>query len=144
MDEAGIVMIESVCEGSLCKDHFAIKKSDQAPDMFVVVNYGEYDDHGRHRMIGKLGQTDIIENKYTADYQRHAIKYSRAEETHDFRVRTNGYFNIQLFDKELVLFEYLGHVVVNVTDVGLHEDIELGSGRITFEVFHSGIPSVQE
>lgn len=132
-------MIQSVCDTSLCNDVFTLKKSERPPDMFVVVNYGEWDDHGRHRTIGRLGQTEVIENEHIANHHRSVIRYSRIEETHDFKVRDNGYYNIQLFDKEPVLFEYIGHVMVNTTDVGLHSDVEVGHGRLTFEIFNKRV-----
>ena len=128
-------MIEAACEVTICMDVIVLKKGDELPDLFVVVDYGEYDENGKHVRIGSMGKTEVIMNKKIAHYNREEIRYSKSEETHDFRVRENGYYNIQLFDKELILYEYVGHVIINVTDVGPHTNVKAGFGRLTFEIF---------
>lgn len=131
------MIISAECAHTSCIDHFKLKKSNRPPDMFIIVDYGEPDRHGKYKRLGKLGQADVVKNQHIADFDRTVISFRKHERSHHFLVRKNGVYHIQLYDKEPVLFEFVGGTFVNVTDTGLHSNVEAGIGNVTFEVFHS-------
>lgn len=111
------------------------------PDLYVFIDYGEFDEYGmgsRHR-VGFFGKTPQVRKSNTADFGAAMFKYVRGNKTHQYRVRTNGYFDVQLYDGDTVLYKpvFLGYTYVNVTEFGPGERTLTGTTatRITFDVF---------
>lgn len=111
------------------------RQPNDPPDMFVVVEYGEHLGDKGDKIIGRLGQTDVVDNKNVADFGHEDIRYSKSEETHEFKIRENGYYEISLMDKMLFASQVFGYTIVNVSDVGKHKNVAVGDGKVSFEVY---------
>lgn len=136
---AGITINTASCEEKQCTEKgYGVEYS---PDLFVYIDYGEYDDLGlgsRHR-VGFFGKTAQVKKSLNADFGRATFKYSRSAHTHNYKVRTNGYYDVQLYDGDTSLYKpnFLGYSIVNVTDFGPGEHLLSGmtSAYIAYEVF---------
>lgn len=124
-----MTIIESECMISAC-ERLALKKTNRQPDMFVAVDYGEYDMKGRLKRIGKLGHTEVVEGTHHAVYKTKPMVYKRKDKKFDFKIRAIGFWSIQLYQKD-----YLGQAIINITDTGKHTSVEVGIGSVTLEVF---------
>lgn len=139
LEVAGITINTATCEEKACTEKgYGIAYQ---PDLFVYIDYGEFDDLGlgsRHR-VGFFGKTSQVKKANTADYGRATFKYNRSQKTHNYKVRSNGYYDIQLYDGDTSLYKpnFLGYTVVNVTDFGPGERLLSGmqAAYVAFEIF---------
>lgn len=128
-------MFTSECTIPSCQEHFIFKHSERPPDMYVIVDYGEYDREGRMHEVGRLGQTEVVQNQHIADYKRQVLSHKKEKGMRG--IMSNGYYIIQIYDSdgEAELDDFIGKTIVNVTDLGLHSDVKADRGSVTFEVF---------
>ena len=141
---AGITIKKAWCEEKACTER--IYGVPYLPDLFVYIDYGEYDDLGlgsRHR-VGFFGKTPQVRKASTADFGAATFRYVRSNGTHQYRIRTNGYFDVQLYDGDRSFLKpnFLGYTHVNVTDFGPQERLLTGmsAAYVSFDVFGALTP----
>ena len=130
-------MFEAVCQAKECMDQHTFRKA-TPPDMYVQVDYGEYEEEsGREKRIGRLGRTSVMENRAIADFGGEEVGYSRVNQSHHFSVRECGFFKISLRDRDPVGHDDIGSTVVDLTELGRYQEVPLGLGTLSFEVYAS-------
>lgn len=136
---AGITINTATCEEKSCTEKgYGVAYS---PDLYVYVDYGEFDEYGmgsRHR-VGFFGKTSQVKKSTSADFGQATFRYSRPNKTHQYKVRTNGYYDIQLYDGDTTLYKpnFLGYTYVNCSEFGIQEKSMSGmpSAKVSFDVF---------
>ena len=138
-ETAGVTIIAASCEEKACTEKgYGVS---YAPDLYVYVDYGEYDEYGlgsRHR-LGFFGKTSQVKKNTYADFGNTTFRYSRSKQTHQYKVRSNGYYDIQLYDGDTSMYKpnFLGYTYVNVSDFGSQEKLLSGmtNTKVSFDVF---------
>ena len=130
-------MFEAGCEVKRCMDlHKHSSREATPPDMYVQVDYGEYNGSGgKRKRLGMVGRTQVVVDAKRADFGGETLAYVRANATHKFRVRSIGYFRIRLRDREPHGHDKIGSTVVDLTDPGVYSKVPVGDGWVSFEVY---------
>lgn len=110
-------------------------------DPYVWVTYGEHDavGSGTNKFPIYFGQTSVKHDSSRPVWREH-MRYDKRAATHPFRVTSNGYLRLALWDKDVTYDDFVGQYVIDLQSLtrdnnGTETYVRLSpSGALTYTI----------